>query len=137
MNTWTVGRLAKAAGVKVATVRFYERKGLMSAPARSPAGYRQYTEADLWRLTFIRRAQTFGFTLNEIGELLEAHATEGPLGVRRAAETKLREVLASVHELQAQQGRLRRLVGACEDGLADECLSLLTEEGEDGTDPGG
>ena len=70
-----IGELAKRAGVNIQTVRFYERERLLRAPARSPSGYRSYSEDDLQTLQFIRNAQQLGFTLREIRQLMELHRT--------------------------------------------------------------
>ena len=71
MKTFTIGQVAKLAGVGVETVRFYERKGLLEEPERTESGYRQFDENVVNRLLFIRRAKELGFTLNEIKGLLE------------------------------------------------------------------
>jgi DNA-binding transcriptional MerR regulator len=65
-----IGQLAKLAGVRPDTVRFYEREGLLPRPERSAAGYRVYDQAAVKRLRFIRRAQTLGFSLDEIRHIL-------------------------------------------------------------------
>ena len=70
MKTLTIGQVARRAGVGVETVRFYERQGLLDEPDRRESGYRQYTEAVILRLRFIRRAKELGFTLKEIRELI-------------------------------------------------------------------
>ncbi len=70
MTVLTIGQLARRADVGVETVRFYQRKGLLAEPDRRPSGYRQYDEAIVDRLRFIKRAKELGFTLNEIKELL-------------------------------------------------------------------
>jgi MerR family transcriptional regulator, copper efflux regulator len=67
----SIGQLAEAAGVHIETIRYYERRGLLPEPPRSAAGYRQYGPDDLWRLEFVGRAKTLGFTLTEVGELLQ------------------------------------------------------------------
>jgi DNA-binding transcriptional MerR regulator len=65
-----IGEFARKAGVGIQTVRFYERRGLLRAPVRTGGGYREYSERELERLAIIRRAQGFGFSLREIGDLL-------------------------------------------------------------------
>ena len=119
MATVTIGGLADDLGVSVDTVRYYERRGLLAEPDRTPAGYRQYDEADVARLQQILRAKALGFTLSEIREL--ADDADGILAAatakRAAVEVQLAE-LAVVHE------RLDRLIGACADGT-DDCLTLL------------
>ena len=95
--TLTIGVLAEAAGVNVETIRFYQRKGLMQEPDRPQGGIRRYGEADLARVRFIKSAQRLGFSLDEIGDLLEledgSHCTEA----REQAERKL----ADVHRIEA------------------------------------
>jgi len=68
--TMTIGQLAKIAGVKLTTIRFYERRGLIPDPVRTASGYRQYTDDVVLRIRFIKNAQVLGFTLEEISELL-------------------------------------------------------------------
>ena len=82
MGSFTIGRLAETAGVNVETVRYYERRGLLEQPPRPGQGYRQYSDADVWRLQFIRRGKDLGFTLAEIAELL---GPEGDGRRRRSA----------------------------------------------------
>ncbi len=76
MTGLTIGKFAAEGGVSVETVRFYQRRGLIALPDRRGSGFREYTEADQWRLAFIRRARQLGFTLAEIRDLL------GPAGCR-------------------------------------------------------
>src|SRR3954468_24758812 len=75
-NSDTIGGLAKAAGVGVETIRYYQRRGLLTEPARPPGEVRRYGEGDVKRLRFIRSAQAAGFTLNEISELLDLSASD-------------------------------------------------------------
>jgi MerR family copper efflux transcriptional regulator len=70
MNSIGIGTLAKRAGVSIDTVRYYEKSGLLDPEARLPSGYRRYSDAQVSRLRFIRRAQDLGFTLKDIRELL-------------------------------------------------------------------
>jgi MerR family mercuric resistance operon transcriptional regulator len=75
-NSDTIGGLAKAAGVGVETVRYYQRRGLLAEPARPAGEVLRYGAEDLRRLRFIRAAQASGFTLGEIGELLALSAAD-------------------------------------------------------------
>jgi MerR family transcriptional regulator, copper efflux regulator len=68
-----IGEIARQTNVSIQTLRFYERKGFLPPPARSAAGYRAYSSADLWRVNFIRQSQQVGFPLKEIKELLDIH----------------------------------------------------------------
>jgi DNA-binding transcriptional MerR regulator len=128
MTGLTIGKFAAAEGVGVETVRFYQRRGLLGLPERQGSAFREYTEADRWRLAFIRRARQLGFTLGEIGDLLgpaEARSTDE---IVRAAEAKLISIGAQVRELGLLQCRLRRLVQVCEHGSGDDCVALHLEE---------
>jgi len=120
----TIGKFAAAEGVGVETVRFYQRRGLLTPPERRDSGFREYSEADRWRLAFIRRARQLGFTLGEIGELLgpaEARSTDE---IVRAAEAKLEAIEKQVRDLAALRCKLRRLVQVCEHGDGDDCVAL-------------
>ncbi len=112
----TIGALAHAAGVGVETIRFYERKGLVPAPPRTPARYRQYPRDTVDRVKFIRRAQGLGFALREISELLDLRVDEvaacGP--VEAQAREKLEQVHGKIEELRRMETALQRLVEACE-----------------------
>ena len=124
----TIGKFAAAGGVGVETVRFYQRRGLLALPERQGSGYREYSEADRWRLAFIRRARRLGFTLGEIADLLgpaEAHSTGD---IVAAAEAKLGAVSKQIGELALLRCRLRRLVQVCEHGDGDDCVALRLEE---------
>jgi len=124
MAGMTIGKFAAAEGVGVETVRFYQRRGLLALPERHGSGFREYTEADRWRLAFIRRARRLGFTLGEIADLLgpaEARSTDD---IVRAAQAKLGAINQKIGELALLQCRLRRLVEVCEHGNGDDCVAL-------------
>jgi len=74
----TIGKLAAAEGVGVETVRFYQRRGLLTLPDRAGSRFREYTEDDRQRLAFIRRARQLGFSLGDIGDLLGAGTAAAP-----------------------------------------------------------
>jgi DNA-binding transcriptional MerR regulator len=112
--TQAIGQLSKAAGVGVDAIRFYERVGLMPAPARSPAGYRLYGAGARQRLEFIRRAQALGFSLEEIASLLKLSQPGGSVAKARAlATTKLDVVESKLAELERLRQALRSLVDQC------------------------
>ncbi len=121
MATLTIGRLADDVGVSIDTVRFYERKGLLPEPARTAGGYRAYTADDSWRLRFILRAKELGFTLREIGDLLDGGADAD--AVRAAAAAKREALAVQQAELVAIDDRLAQLVRLCDDG-DDGCATL-------------
>ena len=123
-RTFTIGRLAEAAGVHVETVRYYERRGLLEQPERRPGGgYRQYDEDDLWRLGFIARGKALGFTLAEIGELLTAARDAGD--VVAAARRKLDEVDDQRRALDDVRARLLALTERCAEPDTADCTSLV------------
>jgi DNA-binding transcriptional MerR regulator len=117
----TLGALAREAGVNPETIRYYERRGLLPEPPRTAAGYRQYSACDAERVALILRAKDLGFTLAEIGELLDGGGTAAE--VLAAARHRLAGLDDQVARLDRQRGRLRLLLQACEDG-EDGCLSL-------------
>lgn len=124
--TMTIAALAAAGGVGVETIRYYQRRGLLTIPARPriDRGVRRYGEADLHRLRFIRSAQTAGFTLDEIGRLLALDATEDRDAARALAETRIAALDARIAELQAARSALRHLADTCRTTRAGPCPIL-------------
>lgn len=122
----TIGKLADSVGVSVETVRYYERRGILPEPPRSPSGYRQYSDDDVWRLRFISRGKTLGFTLDEIRTLLGDGRTR-PEAVLLAARGKIQSVAARQSELESLQDRLGRLTLLCEAG-DDDCATLTIND---------
>ncbi len=107
----TIGQLAEAAGVPTSTVRYYEREDLLRPAGRSASNYRLYSQADVERLRFIRAAQTTGFTLRDVVELLRP----APCGrVQGLIESRLERVSEQMRELRRVQGVLRRSLDACQ-----------------------
>ncbi len=130
----TSGQLARAAQVSVETLRYYERQGLLSAPARRESGYRQYTGEDLAAVRFIRRAQGLGFSLKEIAGLLALRVDGGTscAEVRARAGAKLADVEARIADLGRIRAALARLVDACAgEGPIGDCPILDALQGED------
>lgn len=130
MTGMTIGKLAAAEGVGVETVRFYQRRGLLARPERRGSGYREYSEADRWRLVFIRRARRLGFTLGEIAELLGPAEAQSTQQIAAAAAAKLTAIDSQVRELMQMRCKLRQLVHVCEHGNGEECAALLPAIGE-------
>ena len=124
MSGLTIGKLAAAEGVSVETIRFYQRKGLLARPERGGSGFREYAEADQWRLAFIRRARMLGFTLSEIADLLGPAEARSAQDISAAAEAKLAAVGGQIAELNALACRLRRLVRVCAHGSREDCVAL-------------
>jgi DNA-binding transcriptional MerR regulator len=122
----TIGELAAAAGVGTETIRYYERKLILPPPRRARSGYRQYDGTDVWRLAFVRRAKTFGFTLREIAELLGAGEDRSVDEVRRLTRGRLHTVERDLAVLTRRRDDLRRLLTTCDDGAAEDCLGLAS-----------
>jgi len=112
-NSDTIGGLAKAAGVGVETVRYYQRRGLLPEPPRPPGEVRRYGEADVKRLRFIRSAQAAGFTLNEIGELLDLSLSDDRPRARELADARVAELDAKIEQLREARDALAALSTAC------------------------
>lgn len=129
----TIGGFAKAAGVGIETIRFYQRKGLLGKPTRPPGGVRRYGEADVARLKFIKSAQRIGFNLEEIGHLLRlddgAHCEEAAL----LATQRLRDVRGRLQDLMRMETALAGLVGRCA-GQHEEAACPLIEALHGGAD---
>jgi MerR family mercuric resistance operon transcriptional regulator len=110
-----IGELAGLAGVAPATIRYYERRGLLPRPGRTPAGYRSYSPEASLQLRLIRWAKGVGFTLGETRELLQLvgeHAQKPGDRVRSRFDAKLREVEARMRQLASIRDELRALA-AC------------------------
>lgn len=109
----TIGAFAKAADVNVETIRFYQRRGLLSEPDKPCGGIRRYDEADVARVQFVKSAQRLGFSLDEIAGLLQledgTHCSEASV----LAEHKLGDVRGKLANLRRMERTLSRLVQAC------------------------
>jgi len=130
MNTtagWlAIGALSERTGCKVETIRFYEREGLLPAPARSSGGYRLYSKNHLKRLTFIRRARALGFSIDEVRKLLTlaAERRRPCAEVRVVAGAHLEDVRAKITDLRAMERVLRETVARCADGRRHDCALI-------------
>ena len=117
-----IGEVAQATGVSVEALRFYERRGLLGRPARTASGYRAYDAAVIERLTFIKRAQSMGFSLDEITEILEMRGRgEAPcVEVRATARRKLAELDERLRELRRYRSELARTLADWDERGIDE-----------------
>ena len=127
MKTSTIGGLARAGGVGVETVRYYQRRGLLPTPAAAD-GVRRYAMEDLRRLRFIRSAQGAGFTLDQIGDLLALDATDDRARARELAGERIVALDARIAELRAARNALSRLANACSAGASGPCPILSAFE---------
>jgi len=120
----TIGGLAKAAGVGVETVRYYQRRGLLPEPPRPPGEVRRYGDEDVRRLRFIRSAQAAGFTLAEIKELLDLDASDDRARARELAEARVAAIDEKIAELREARDALAGLATACASKRGGPCPIL-------------
>ena len=119
MGYLKIGELAQRTETSAETLRYYEAEGLLPAPRRSASGYRLYTEPDVGRVQFVRRARAMDFSLKEIGELLSLQvgrkvATCGE--VKSLAEHKLAAIDHKIAELKKMKTALKQITEACVGG---------------------
>ncbi|HUW98267.1 MAG TPA: MerR family DNA-binding protein [Acidiferrobacter sp.] len=114
-TAFTIGQLAKACAISVEAVRFYEREGLIEQPKKPYAGIRHYPERTVERIQFIRHAQSLGFTLREVQEMLALRADDpASCGeARQLAEEKLVVLRAKMESLRFMESVLATLVDDC------------------------
>jgi MerR family transcriptional regulator, mercuric resistance operon regulatory protein len=125
----TIAGLARAGGVGVETVRYYQRRGLLRTPEPSGGsaaggGIRRYGEQDVRRLSFIRQAQVAGFTLEEIAELLALDSSQDHSRARALAQTRIAKLDVRIAELQAARQALSKLALACGNSGSGPCPIL-------------
>jgi MerR family mercuric resistance operon transcriptional regulator len=118
-----IGTLSKHTETNIETIRYYERIGLLPAPARSSGGYRLYGTGHLKRLNFIRRARTLGFSIGEVRRLLRlADERKRPCAeVRVVAEAHLKDVRAKIVDLRRMERVLKATVARCAEGRRSDC----------------
>jgi MerR family mercuric resistance operon transcriptional regulator len=112
-ESFTIGRLAKKAGVNVETIRFYQRRGLLAEPDRPLKGVRRYTERDAQRVRFIKQGQTLGFSLDELAELLSLEDGQHCREARDIALKKLASIRERIEGLRTMEKALSNLVESC------------------------
>lgn len=138
MDGYTISQVAERTGFTPSALRFYEQSGLIE-PGRTAAGYRRYDDADLERLSFIRRAKRFGLSLDEITEVLALLADDRCAPVqgrlRDLVEEKIADARAKAAELEAFTAELRRVATALDthtpDGPCDDTCGCTTDHGAD------
>jgi DNA-binding transcriptional MerR regulator len=122
------GQVASAAGVNIETLRYYERRGLLAEPARSPGGHRLYPPAAITILRVVKAAQRLGFTLDEVADLLELgkhrHGTRPDAGLQKRA----REKLVEVEERIADLGTIRDNLSAALDAGCDDLIACASAD---------
>lgn len=129
----SIGAAARASGVKVPTIRFYEQIGLMPPMVRTESNRRLYGPADLSRLAFIRHARELGFEIDAIRELLllQDHPEQSCAAADEIARGRLAEVRRRIASLTALERELERMVGECSHGRVAECrvIEVLADHG--------
>jgi MerR family mercuric resistance operon transcriptional regulator len=133
MSEMTIAGLARAGGVGVETVRYYQRRGLLETPERAQGGglsggVRRYGLFEVRRLHFIRAAQTAGFTLEQILELLHLDATQDRPRVRRLAAERIAALDAKIAELTGARAALQALAHDCDTAAAGPCPIMAAFE---------
>lgn len=129
-----IGKLSKATGATIDTIRFYEKVGLLPKPARTASGYRKYSHGDELRLAFVARARHLGFSLDEIAEMLRLRTSRvgGVARVREVARKKVAMIEQKIVELQQLRTALKALVGSCPgDGAPEACPILNAFSGKE------
>jgi MerR family mercuric resistance operon transcriptional regulator len=134
MANLTIGKAAESAGVRIATIRFYERRGLIAQPPKPQSGYRIYPPETVARIRFIRQAQDIGFSLAETAELLslQARPDSDCADIRERAQAKRAEVERKIDQLVRVRAALDDLIAACPGNGALRACSILSalSEGE-------
>ena len=126
MQVMNIGQAAAASGVSAKMIRHYEQVGLFPEPARTDAGYRQYSEQDLHTLRFIRHARDLGFSILQIGELvgLWQNRRRPSRQVKALAQAHIKELEQKAQELLAMKSTLEHLVHCCHGDERPDCPIL-------------
>lgn len=128
----TIGQVARACGVNVETIRFYQHKGLLPKPARPYGSIRRYGQAEVARLRFIKAAQRLGFSLEEIGQLLKLQDGIHCAEARDLAQRKLEDVRARLSDLRRMERALADLIQRCGKSQGQVRCPLMAVLEEDG-----
>lgn len=122
-----IGELAKEAGVNTQTIRFYERRGLLKAPARTQKGYRAYSDGSIQIVQFIKQSKELGYTLAEIKELLNLHEEKGDTAkAKTLAIAKIASIDKQIDNLKQMRNSLEKFVANCSCGtkLQPDCATI-------------
>ena len=123
----TIGRLAKAAGVNVETIRYYQRRGLIAEPRRPPGGHRKYAPEVLGQIAFIRRAQQLGFSLAEVKDLLQLSDGMATRKSRAIAERTVEFLARQITQLSRMRRRLGTLIAASKRTARRQFCPIIAE----------
>jgi len=133
-HSLTIGKLAKKSEVSIDSIRFYERRGLLDEPLRTESNYRVYPLETVTQLRFIKKAQTLGFSLDEIKEFLtlQHDATASKADVKAKTTKKIRNIRAKIQALTQMLKALELLDEACDgQGPIEECPILAALAADD------
>jgi MerR family mercuric resistance operon transcriptional regulator len=125
----TIGHIARAAGVNIETVRYYQRRGLVGLPAKRARGFRYYTPETARRVRFIKRAQALGMSLDEVQRLLKLEKKGACQETRSLAAAKLALVEEKLSDLAKLRDALQVLVAACDQPHGTRCPIIEQLEG--------
>lgn len=122
-NYLTIGQLAVAMGTKVETIRFYEKVGLLPAPARTAGNYRAYDQGHLNRLSFIRRSRDLGFSVDQVRALLGLadDRDRSCEAIDIIAKEHLNEIDRKIADLHALRRELDSMITQCSCGTVADC----------------
>ena len=121
----TIGKVAAAAEVNVETIRFYQRRGILAEPPKKLGGLRYYDEAAIERVRFIKRAQTLGFSLEEVIALLALQKSNACAKTHAAAQKKLKMVEDRIRDLERIRTTLKKLIGRCGESTTDVSCPII------------
>jgi MerR family mercuric resistance operon transcriptional regulator len=117
----TIGRLAKAAGVNVETIRYYQRRGLIAEPHKPLGGHRRYPPVVMEQIAFIRRAQQLGFSLAEVKSLMDLADGRNLKATRLIAEKKHATLDLHIAQLTTMRRRLKSLIDKSRKAVKAPC----------------
>lgn len=125
MPELTIGRVAAGAGVNVETIRYYQRRGLLDEPTKPSGGYRKYPAEIVKRIRFIKRAQSVGFTLQDVSGLLRLNNRNACAKTRELALRKLALIEEKLSELTTMRDALGSLLHQCERKLKGSACPII------------
>lgn len=121
-----IGEAAQQSGVTAKTIRYYESVGLLAEAPRRPNGYRDYSAKDVETLRFVNRARGLGFSVHQVGELLELYRDRqrASVDVKAMAQARIEDINRKVEELEAMRSTLRHLASSCHGDSRPDCPIL-------------
>ncbi|CAK0758984.1 hypothetical protein CCP1ISM_880002 [Azospirillaceae bacterium] len=137
MESMSIGRLAELSGVKVTTIRYYESIGLIAVPLRTGGNRRTYGQADIDRLTFIRRSREFGLSMDAIRNLLalEQDIAQPCQAATQIAEAYLSELEVRIRNLEVLRNYFRKIIDKCRGYNVENCTILKELHGNNDDNP--